>query len=62
VSLGPMAEYIARIEDTYGEAKPGTLHCRECAASIDFWPPGKKEKREGSCLACGWTTILGVSL
>jgi len=60
MSLGPLSEHLARMAESYGPPRPGTLICRECGAGIPFWRPGEGEVRHVSCGACGWTTTVTV--
>jgi hypothetical protein len=60
MSLGPLDEYIARLEGTYGPARPASVQCAECGGSIEVWLPDEGEERNVSCPACGWTTTLTV--
>ena len=36
MSLGPLDESLARMTETYGPPRPGTLICRDCGADIPF--------------------------
>ena len=60
MSLGPLGEYIAIMEETFGPASPGSIQCVKCGSSIECWPPEEGEERNVSCPACGWTTTLAV--
>jgi hypothetical protein len=59
VSLGPMAENIARITRSYGPPKPATLSCHECGAGIEFWMPADGDEAcQVTCATCGWEVTV----
>ena len=58
MSLGTLAENMARIAVEYGAPTPGTIICAQCGNSCEAWPPEDGETRQIRCPSCGTTMTL----
>jgi len=53
MSLGPLAENLARITARHGPPPPIIIACRECAGSVELWPGDDGDKVNVDCPNCG---------
>ncbi|HLQ57424.1 MAG TPA: zinc ribbon domain-containing protein [Streptosporangiaceae bacterium] len=60
MSLGPLADNIARLDEAYGPPRPGSVPCAKCGGTVEVWLPDEGEERKVNCPACGWTATLRV--
>jgi hypothetical protein len=58
MSLGTLAENIARMADDYGAPTPATVICARCGNSCQAWPPEDGETGQIRCPSCATTTTL----
>lgn len=52
MSLGPLAENLARITEQYGPPPPWVTACPACGAKIEFWQPDPGEEVTVDCANC----------
>ena len=52
MSLGPLAENLARITGQYGPPSPCVTACPACGAKIEFWQPDPGEEVTVDCANC----------
>ena len=60
MSLGPLAENLARITEQYGPPAPQVISCRACGSSVEFWLPDPGEEASVECASCGHTIRIAV--
>lgn len=60
LSLGPLAENLARITEQYGSPTPSLITCPACGGKIEIWLPDPGEEAEVDCANCGQTLRLGT--
>jgi Family of unknown function (DUF6624) len=59
--LGPLAEYLASMLDSYGPPEPLVITCQACGAGVPFWPPDDLAADIDvtvACPACGKTATV----
>jgi hypothetical protein len=61
MGLGPLAEYLARIESRYGPAEPPVIPCPSCGNSVEVPLPETGEESQAQCQACGLTLRFGAA-
>jgi hypothetical protein len=60
MSLGPLAENLARITEQYGPPAPQVTSCHGCGSSVEFWLPDPGEEASVECANCGHTIRIAV--
>jgi hypothetical protein len=61
MTLGSLAENLARITEQYGPPAPAVTACPACGGRIEIWPPGPGEEAAADCGACGITVRFGAA-
>jgi hypothetical protein len=60
MSLGPLAENLARIAEHYGPPAPQVTSCPACGGNVEFWLPDPGEEASVGCASCGHTIRIAV--
>jgi hypothetical protein len=60
MTLGPLADNIARITEQYGPPAPPVLTCLACGKKIEAWLPDPGEEATAACTNCGQTLRFGT--
>jgi Family of unknown function (DUF6624) len=60
MSLGSLAENLARIAEEYGPPTPPVTSCPACGGEVEIWLPDPGEEATADCANCGQTLRFGV--
>jgi hypothetical protein len=60
MSLGPLADNLARITEEYGPPAASIASCPACGGKVEIWLPDPGEEAEVECANCGQTLRFGV--
>jgi len=60
MTLGPLADNLARITEEYGPPAPPVITCPACGGEIETWLPDPGEETTVDCASCGQTLRLGT--
>jgi predicted RNA-binding Zn-ribbon protein involved in translation (DUF1610 family) len=60
MSLGSLADNLARITEEYGPPTPAVIKCPTCGEKIEAWLPDPGEEKTVDCASCGQILRFGV--
>ena len=60
MSLGSLADNLARITEEYGPPTPPVITCPACGGKIEAWLPDPGEEATVDCASCGQTLRFGI--
>jgi hypothetical protein len=60
MSLGSLADNLARITEEYGPPTPAVIKCPTCGEKIEAWLPNPGEETTVDCASCGQILRFGI--